>query len=141
MSTSTVSEALYTTVLADSAIVAVIGERFTPSIALDAKALPAATYQRISGLHVESLQGSSGLCFARYQINTFAATYKVACELGELIRIALQGFVGTVNGCVIQGVTWEGDGDFLDSSPDLESARIYGFRNDFLIHYGEAVPA
>lgn len=137
----TVNEALVSLVLANSAITAVIGQRFTPALALDGKSLPAATYQRISGSHVESLTGSSGLCFARYQINTFATTYKVASELGELVRLCLEGYAGTVSGLVINGITWEGDGEFLDMSADLESARLYGFRNDFMVAYNEAQPS
>jgi hypothetical protein len=137
----TVSEALCSIVLGTAAITNVIGQRFTPALALDGKILPAATYQRISGRHVESMNGSSGLCFARYQINAMATTYKVGAELGELFRLALQGYKGTVSGLEIQGITWEGDGELFDASADLESARLYGFRNDFLIHYAEAVPA
>jgi len=137
----TVNEALVSIVLGTTAITDVIGQRFTPALALDGKDFPSATYQRISGRHVESMNGSSGLCFARYQINALATTYRVAAELGELFRVALQGYAGTVSGLEIQGITWEGDGELLDASADLESARLYGFRNDFLIHYAEAIPA
>jgi hypothetical protein len=137
----TINQALTSLVLANTAITNVIGQRFTPAIALDGKILPAATYQRISANHIESFGGSSGLCFARYQVNTLATTAAVAKQLGKLIRVCLHGYVGTVSGLEIQGITWEGDGDLLDASADLESARVYGFRNDFLIHYAEAVPA
>lgn len=137
----TINEALYSMVTGNAAIRAVIGTRFTPALALDGEKFPAAIYQRISGRHVESMGGSSGLCFARYQITALATTYKVASELGELFRVALQGYAGTVSGLEIQGITWEGDGELLDASADLESARLYGFRNDFMIHYAEAIPA
>ena len=65
----------------------------------------------------------------------------MAKQLGKLIRVCLHGYAGTVSGLEIQGITWDSDGDLLDPSPDLEAARVYGYRNDFLIHYAEAVPA
>jgi len=137
----TVNEALVSLVLANAAITNVIGQRFTPALALDGKAMPCAIYQRISGRHVESLKGSSGLCFARYQITTLATTYKQAAELGELVRLCLEGYSGIVTDLNINGITWEGDGDLLDASPDLDAARIYGFLNDFMIAYNEAQPS
>jgi hypothetical protein len=136
----TVDEALTYIVLAETDITDLIDKRFTPALALDGKAFPSATYQRISGRHVESLKGSSGLCFARYQINVLATTYKVAAQVCELFRLCLEGYAGTVSGLVINGITCEGDGDLLDASPDLESARLYGRRIDFMVAYNEAQP-
>jgi hypothetical protein len=133
-----VDEALVYLLLADTNLTAAIGQRISPSLAISGVRRPCATIERISGRYVESMTGGSGLGFANYRVNCFAATFAAACEAGELVRMALQGHNGTVQGLEIQGITWLGDGEFVDTSPDLEASRTYGFRNDFLVHYTEA---
>jgi hypothetical protein len=133
-----VDEALVQLLLANTNLTDVIGRRISPSLVISKTLRPCATIERISGRYVESMTGGSGLGFANYRVNCFASTYSVACQAGELVRLVLQGYSGTVDGLEIQGITWQGDGEFLESSADLEAARTYGFRNDFLVHYTEA---
>jgi hypothetical protein len=96
----------------------------------------AITYQLITGESFESLTGSSGLTFRRFQFDAWSSGYILAKQLAEQIRLALQGFTGTVSGVKITGILKESDnGDFFDHETNLWRVSA-----DYNVHHEEEQP-
>lgn len=99
-------------------------------------ALPAITYQRISGDHVTGHSGSHGLGSARYQFSCWADDYNTSRELAEVVRLAFQGYRSPVAGeWQIQAGNIVSDAELIDP----ETGR-YHSAVDALLWFTEAVP-
>jgi hypothetical protein len=113
-----------------------VGSRIYPLKLPQKPTLPAMTYQRISGMHVHSHSGISGLARPRYQFTCWAERYDDAKATAETLRLALDGYKGTmggVSGVNVSGALSEGDGDIYD--PDT---KLSGVWHDFFIWHAEA---
>ena len=111
-----------------------------PELGRDAFAsgvLPAIVYQRISTADVQSHQGSSGLSAARFQFSVFGTTKGAAVAVREQLRLALEGFHGTMaeGGVEIGASLRAGARSMYD--PLL---RIYREDSDFMIWHAVTQP-
>jgi Protein of unknown function (DUF3168). len=95
-----VEQALHLLLETDTDIMGFVGNRIHPTVLPQSTNYPAITYRQVSGEHVESLQGSSGLKRSRFRIFSTARLseggYGVAKQLDETIRLVLHGFTGVV---------------------------------------------
>lgn len=118
---TTIEQALYWKLANTTAISTLVGTRIYPVNAPpDADSLYI-VYEKVSGPRVEIMGGKSGLANPTFQISGWASTYAAAKELGEQIRLALDGTVSdTWSGISIQAVNLSDDGetweDFVDDS-------------------------
>ena len=118
-------------------ITAIVSTGIYPIRIPDGQALPALTYLRVSSRRVESmLGGTTALCFARFQFDCWARKYSTAKALAEQVRLALQGYTGTVSGNTIFGVNFLNEVDLVD-----DDAQTFRTSADYLIHHNEDVPA
>lgn len=81
---------------ADAAVAALVGSRIYPLKLPQAPALPAITYQKVSGPRVISLSGYSGLSHPRLQIDCWAATYDQVKALSAAVVAALDAYPGAI---------------------------------------------
>ena len=79
-------------------------------------------------------QGPLGLCGSRFQIDAWALKYKDALTLADAVRIALDGYSGTVAGTVIQCITLDNSRDFYEDDPEQ-----YRVSRDYMIWHQESI--
>lgn len=84
-----------TYLLADSAVTALIADRVYPLQLPQSAALPAVTYQRVSGTEGITYDGPSGLGRSRLQFDCWATTYGSVVEVFSAIKSALRAYPET----------------------------------------------
>lgn len=117
------------------AITTLVSTRIYPEYLPQKPTLPAITFARTSSPRIMTLNtGRPGLAAARIQIDCWAKTYGAAKALGEQVRIALQGYTGTLSGTVsAQAVHFYGDWDVYE--PETKEHRVV---MDFEIWHAES---
>jgi hypothetical protein len=129
-------EALHALLAADAAVAALAGSRIYPNLVPAAASYPAIAYQRISGRRVHSQTGPSGLAAPRVQITSLAASYAQADALGQAVRQALDGYVGTVAGVELQASFIENEeDDHYNSAADENDLHVV--RQDYFFWHRE----
>lgn len=91
--------------------------RVYPVLLVQSPELPAVVYQRISTVRDHSHDGPVGLVSARFQFSCWAESYAEAKALAADLRVALDGFKGTVAGTRIDGIFSAGEHDDFDQEP------------------------
>ncbi len=81
---------------------------------------------------MRSLDGPSGLAHPRIQIDVWADTYAAVKAAATQVRLALDGYAGTVDGVVIKAVILNGDGDRYEDHPKRHRVSM-----DFTIWHQE----
>lgn len=132
-----VGEAIVAILLASSTLTDLIGNRVYPNYVPQNAAMPAVTYQRISGPRDHTFDGPSGLVQSRYQLNSWGATYGDMESVADAVRIAMDGFTGSVGGRVIQNIETDDETDIPVITPGVDQTRRMGSGMDFNIWYEE----
>jgi len=127
--------ALYTVLTSDAAVSALVGTRVYPNIVPQNKAMPAITYQQISGLRNYTMDGPVGLVEARFQINCWSTTYVQSRVLARLVRKALDNYSTTP----IEITYLENEGDMPEVESGKDVLRRYGKRLDFTVWFKETI--
>jgi hypothetical protein len=124
--------ALRSCLLADAAIAAVVGSR-VHSVRLPSgvPAGPSIVYNLITESTDRHMTGPSGLVISRFQIDAWATSADAANNLGLLIKERLDGFRGTVESVVIQGIFSEDARNDYDSAANAHRAQ-----RDYFVTYG-----
>ena len=130
-------DALYTILAAATDLTDLVSTRIYPDKAPQGVTAPYVVFQRISGVHLQSHQGSSGLTFPRFQFDAWASQRSAAENIGNEIRLAIQGYSNQspVSGTVIQAILAENDAGGYD-----DETQLFRHRSDFFIHHDEEVP-
>jgi hypothetical protein len=127
-----IEEALAAKVTGTTAISALIGSRYYPIRLPERVTYPAVQYQRISGPRVRSHTGPSSLAHPRFQLTVWATSYASAKAVATQLRIALDGFKGTLSGIRVDEIRLESDRDDYD-----EGTNLYRIDLDFIIWHQE----
>ena len=101
-----IEAALYYHLTNDTDVKALISARAYPNVIPQDADLPALAYQEISRPGGMAHDGATGIAWPRFQITGQADTYTEVVDLLNKVRIALNGFTGTMGGS--GGVTIEG---------------------------------
>jgi hypothetical protein len=99
----------------NSSIAALVGDDIMPLVLDQDPSLPALVYQRVDGPREGSQDGPSGLAHPRIQFSCWDETHLGALTLASALRIALDGFRGTMSGRLISGIKIVNDLDDYDS--------------------------
>lgn len=133
-------DAIFPYLRASPGVNAFIGDRVYPDAAPDAAALPYITYSLISSVHERHLGGNAGVAHPRVSIDCWGVTSDTVNKLVEQVRLALDGFQGTMSGLSI-------DLAYLDSvSADFQeptkSRNIAYYRKNmtFIVWHEEEIP-
>ena len=127
-----IEEALYSILTTDAGFSALVGSRVYPLQIPQDAALPATAYQRISGLQVFSLSGSSGLARPRFQLTHVADEYSVVNGVANAARAALNGYRNTIAGVEVQAAFLENDDDAY-----ARETGLFVIRQDYFIWHVE----
>ena len=94
----TIEEALYTHLSGNAGLSALVSNRIYPMIMPQDVALPAVTYQKISGERMHTLQTDPGVASPRFQFNCWGSSYSSAKAVAVKVKDALKDFTGTLGG-------------------------------------------
>lgn len=134
---TTIETAIYSILVQDATINGLVSTRIYPNLIPQGKAMPAITYQQISGVRDAVMDGPTGLVAARFQINCWAKKYNDAKELTEAVRKELDGYSGTVNSRKIEVIMLEDEGDMPQILPGTDVLKRHGKRLDFIVWFKE----
>ena len=93
---------------------------------------PLILYTKITGMRDHHLRGPSGHAHPHFQIEAWAETYTGAKFLASAIRVALDGYSGTVLGVVIGSILIDSERDIYESE-----IKIYRVISDWYIWHKE----
>lgn len=131
----TIEEAITAHLLADAGVAALVATRVYPVKMPQRPTYPAVTYFRVSGPREHSQSGPSGLAHPRFQLDCMAATYAGAKTLAAAVRLALDGFRGSMGGgggVDVNAVFIEDDRD--DQDDDIQ---VYWVSLDAVVWHNE----
>lgn len=135
---TSIEERLCYLLSSDALIASMVSRRIYPNIIPERAAMPAITYQQISGDRDHDMDGAEGYVTGRFQINCWDSSYGGAKDLSDIVRMALDGYSGLVSTHYIQRIFLMDEGDMPEVEPELNSTRIrYGKRLDFEIVWNE----
>lgn len=108
-----------------------------PLTAPQGQSLPIVIYKRTGTSRERTLANAIGLPVASFEINIYSLTYAEAKSLSEEIRSALDGFVGTNAGVVVERSTMTDESDDIDLPTDGQSKPIYIVALNFEVRFQE----
>ena len=108
-----------------------------PLTAPQGQALPIVIYKRTGTSRERTLANAIGLPFASFEINIYSLTYAEAKSLSEEIRSALDEYVGTNAGVVVERSTMTDESDDIDLPTDGQSKPIYIVALNFEVRFQE----
>lgn len=133
-----IQQAIRQHLTANGGVSALVATRVHPQVLPQRPTYPAVRYAVIDTPRDMHMQGASGLTWPRVQIDGFAQTYAAAVELAKAIRLAMNGFQGTMGtgpGVEVDAVFLVDERDLYDDDTELEG--LYGISQDFEIHHHE----
>lgn len=132
---SDIGNAISKKLLATVAITDVCSTRITPDVLPKNQTLPAITYSIVSNIPEHHLGGRSELAQARVQLDVYAGTRDAANELGELVRLAIDGQTGTWGSHYIRTCHMDNDITDFDLPIDGSDVKRYVRTQDYLVNY------
>lgn len=137
-SAETIETAIVTILAGDTDVTDQVDDRIFPLTVPQCEKMPAITYQQIDDRKIPTHSGPNTLLNTRMQIDCWAKTYAEASALKKAVRLALDGFVGTVNGRKIGNIIMDDSRDLERSVPGADELKRYGKSLDFMIVFNEA---
>lgn len=115
-----------------SGLTALVGTRIYPLIMPQDAAFPAVTYQKISGPRVHAKEGPLGEAYPRFQVSVWAKEFGDSRRVSEQVRLALDGWRGTVAGVTVRDSALANETDLYESD-----TATYHTALDFIIWHIE----
>lgn len=131
-----IDEALVSILENNPGVASLVGSRIYPLFARQTAVKPFVIYQRISSERLHSHSGTSGLARPRCQVRCVAGSYSELRSLATAVRVALDGYQGSVGTMRIDAITLENEIDSEDVAAD-QQANAYSCLLDFFIWHGE----
>ena len=108
-----------------------------PLTAPQGQALPIVIYKRTGTSRERTLANAIGLPVASFEINVYSLTYAEAKSLSEEIRSALDEYVGTNAGVVVERSTMTDESDDIVLPNEGQSKPIYIVALSFEVRFQE----
>lgn len=124
----------------NAALFALVGNRISPDVNVQASDLPSVTYHRISTERAQAMGGPNSMVFANFQVDSRALKYLDAKKVAHAVRLALDGYRGTLGIREVGGIFNHGEFDFTEVLPGSEKP-IYGVQQEYRIACRETVVA
>ena len=131
-----IDEALFTHITSNAAVGALVTKRVYPVAMPQKPTYPAVVFTFVSGVALESIEGSSNLTTSRVQLDCWSTDYSQAKDLARAVRTALQGFRGVMgggSGVDVDSVLFEGGDAGRDTFDD--ELKIYGVQQDCMVTF------
>ena len=125
-----------------AAVTNVVATRIYPSHAAQGAMKPYLVYEEIDADHFENFTASSGVATSVLEIRGFSRSKSELLILREAVRATLQRLtpgVVTVSGDTInlRGISIVGQRDEDQDPRDGSDATVFGFSQDYAVHYFE----
>jgi hypothetical protein len=128
-------------ILDKQAIAQAIGTRYYPLAAPQSASLPYIVYGEMGEEGQPTHDGgSSGLCRMTIRLSVWAENYDEARDIGELIRLLMDGFAGTAGTGTITSCFKTDQRDRYALPQSGEDMGIFGREIDFRVRYSETAP-
>jgi len=128
----TIEEELYDYLSVYAGLAALVGTRIYRDRFPDNVVKPAIKYQRIDTQREYSHQGYSGLARPLFQFSCFGESQPATKAAIDQVRIALQGYAGTMGNVLVQGAI------VVDERSDYEpDTRLFRYDIDVQIPHDE----
>jgi hypothetical protein len=122
---------LRTFLMADADVLAAASTRIYPTALPQKPSFPAATYNVISATRSPTMQHGDVLPSKRLQIDAWGSSFADAQELGEAIRVALDGYRGDMGDTTVAAIFADTERTSYESEP-----KLYRVSRDYFIwHY------
>ena len=108
-----------------------------PLTAPQGQSLPIVIYKRTGTSRERTLANAIGLPLASFEINIYSLTYAEAKSLSEEIRSALDEYVGTNAGVVVERSTMTDESDDIVLPNEGQSKPIYIVALNFEVRFQE----
>ena len=130
---STIQDALYSRLSGYGGLSALVSTRISPLRMKEDQALPAVTFQRISGVPIKAMGADPGTVASRFQVDCWGdrigdGGYSDAVGVAVQVKAALQRYGGTVSGVVIQQIFLENELEFYEEGTDTVRVML-----DFIV--------
>lgn len=127
-----IESSTFTILSGDGTVAALVGTRIYPLVVPQDVALPAISYQKISGVREYAHDAPLGFASVRIQVNCVDDDYDGAKALAAAVRGAMSGYSGTATGLDIHAM-------FMDNEVDSygRDDKYFLVRQDYLITHGE----
>lgn len=102
--------------------------------------LPCISYWLVSRVHVHNLDGAAGVAQARIQIDVWSHSKTEADRYAKDLRIALDGYRGTMTDVDVMGVVYEDRNVFYEAPEDGSDFGTFHIALDFIFHYRVTIP-
>lgn len=125
-----IEEALKTLITTGPAFVTLAGLAVYPGHIPQDAPLPAVAYQVVTSESNPTHDGAGKLMMRHVQFTIDAKAYSEVKAIAVALRVRLDGYRGTVDGCRIGAVLWENEFDGYGEASLLENIR-----QDYLVIY------
>jgi hypothetical protein len=132
----TLKTAIYTILMGDINVQSIVDGRVSPG-GDPMRGKSSIVYHLISSITGHTMDGPDTLTSPTLQVNSYGSRDFIAEQLSDLVRTALDGFSGTVNGVSISYIALQDEGDLEDYEPENKEISRHGIRQDYLVTYTE----
>ncbi len=132
----TLKTAIYSILIDDDDVQGIVNGRVSPG-GDPMRGKASIVYYIISSVPGHTMDGPDTLIEITLQVNSFGSRDFTAEQLSDKVRIALNGFNGTVNGVSISYMALVDEGDLDDFEPENKEISRHGIRQDYLVTYTE----
>jgi hypothetical protein len=114
---------------AATAVKAIIGNKVYPMVAPQSTVVPFVTYRTINRTPSHTKDGPSHLDTYNFEVNMYHNNYTTLVDLCEKIRQAIDSYSGTVNGQVVQHITYDnGSEGYIEDGNYFYIQETYSMR-------------
>lgn len=121
-------------------LTALVGDRIAMNASAQDEALPRIVIQRVSDDHAHHLTAASGYARTSYQFTCYAASTLDAAAVAEQLRLALDGYQGSMGDMPIGVCNLQDQRDGYDPPTDGDGTGTFNVQQDYLIGHAVSVP-
>ena len=138
MAVDTPEEAIVSILKNDTDVDGLVSTRIYPNEVPQGAAMPAISYEQASGDREHTMDGPVGMVDASFVLNCWSETYAGSRTLSGYVRIALDGYSGTVGSQYFWVIFLENESDNLQRIPDVKVIRRYSKQLTFTVWFEES---
>lgn len=138
MAVDTPEKAIVSILKNDGNVEPLVSTRIYPNEVPQGASMPAISYEQTSGDREHTMDGPVGMVPGGFILNCWASTYSEARTLSGYVRIALDGYEGTVGSQYFWVIFLENESDNLQRIPDVKVIRRYSKQLTFTVWFKEA---
>ena len=117
-----------------------VGSRIRFGFSEQADALPRIVIHNIDNSHEHHLTAAAGFVQGRFQFDCFGETPLQALNVSEQLRLALDGFRGTMGDVYVSTCLLDSERDNTDQPVEGAHRGVYSVQQDYLLGWAVSVP-